>query len=223
MAQLRQRVFMILIRPCFVKAGPGAGYPNVVTKYIGKLYRAPIGSETKPTITGGTAGYTACIELPSLNASVLTSGASDVIGGGIERFHDNTGKGRMPANRPTQTIIDGQKDVVEQKNIAYENAKLELEADPENESLISAMDIAKKALEAAMHELNVMITGASTYSKPPFNANQWFSDDYWALHSTWTSFDECKNYIRLLIDLLGFESVMVANYVELDMELLPNK
>lgn len=223
MAQLRQRVFMIMIRPCYVKAGPDVGYPNVVTKYIGKMYRAPVGGESKPTVTPATPGYTAAIELPALNASVLTTGAAIVTGGGIERFYDNSGKGRMPADKPTQTIIDAKKVEVEEKNEALKVAEQALAADPSNSTLIAAVDKAKKELEKVMNELNTMLNGASMFSTPPFNENRWFSSDYWALHSTWTSFEECKNYVRQLIDLLGFDGVMVSNYVELEMKLLPDK
>lgn len=225
MAQLRQRVFMIMIRPCFVKSGPGPGYPNVVTKYIGEMYRSPIGSEAAPAVAGtpAPAGYKACIKLPALNASLLGTGDNAVIGGGIERFYDNTGKGRMPADKPAQTDIDLKKTEVEEKHEELQEAQEALKDDATNPTLIAAVEAAQEALELAMHELNVMQTGASMFSKPPFNENQWFSNDYWVLHSTWTSFDECKNYVRFLIDLLGFDGIMISNYIELDMEILPNK
>lgn len=223
MAQLRQRVFMIMIRPCFVKPGPAPGYPNVVTKYIGKMYRSPIGGEATPTVTPATPGYTAAIELPPLNASVLTTGAAIVTGGGVERFYDNVGKGRMPADKPSQTTIDSKKIEVEEKNDALKVAEQALKADPSNSTLIEAVDKAKKELETSMDELNTMMNGASPFGTPPFNENRWFSNDYWALHSTWTSFDECKNYVRQLIDLLGFDGIMVSNWIQLEMELLPNK
>lgn len=223
MSQLRQRVFMIMIRPCFVKPGVAVGYPNVVTKYIGKMYRAPIGGEAKPNVSPSTPGYIAAIELPPLNASVLTTGEATVTGGGIERFYDNIGKGRMPADKPSQTTIDAKKEEVEENNDTLKIAEQALKADPSNASLIAAVAKAKKELEKSMDELNIMQNGASPFGSPPFNENKWFSNDYWVLHSTWTSFDECKNYVRQLIDLLGFDGIMVSNWIQLEMELLPNK
>lgn len=177
MAQLQQRVFMIFIRPCFVRKSANVGYPNTITKYFGKIYREILGNEkipevmsyrwavdsgtSNPTISGSLpAGYNVCVQLPELNA-VVPSNPLDPVGGGIERYYPDT-KGRMPSN-------------------------------------------------------------VTPYSTPPFNENTWFSNDPWLLHSTWTSFEECKNYVRFLVDLLGFDGVMVSNFVPLDLELLPNK
>lgn len=175
MAQLQQRVFMIFVRPCFVRKSSNVGYPNTITKYFGKIYREVLGNEQSPQVvqwqwagvSGSTpttgnlpSGYTVAIQLPELNA-VVPSNPTDPIGGGIERYYPDT-KGRMPSN-------------------------------------------------------------VTPYSTPPFNENTWFSNDPWLLHSTWTSFEECKNYVRFLIDLLGFDGVMVAGFVPMDLELLPNK
>lgn len=174
MAQLQQRVFLIFIRPCFVKKSSAVGYPNNITKYFGKIYRDTIGNELKPIVTqykntssdpnsiSGNLphGYTVAIQIPELNAPVPTN-ANDPIGGGIERFYPDT-KGRMPADVPM-------------------------------------------------------------YSTPPFNENNWFASDPWMLHSTWTSFEECKNYVRFLVDLIGFDSILVSNAINLELELLPNK
>lgn len=180
MAQLQQRVFMIFVRPAFVKKAVQPGYPNILTKYSGKIYREPIGNEVVPivqtyklgasgTVTNATngalpVGYKVAIELPNLNAAIPQDN-NNPVGGGIERFNGDI-KGSMPS-------------------------------DDEG--------------------------GVQMYSTPPFNENNWFSCDPWMLHSTWTSFEDCKHYVKILIDIMGFSGILVANAINMELELLPNK
>lgn len=69
------------------------------------------------------------------------------------------------------------------------------------------------------------MTGASLDSNNsrPFNENEKFTKDIWSLHSVWTSFDEMKKNIRPIINEIGLNNVMATSYINLDLELTPNK
>lgn len=69
-------------------------------------------------------------------------------------------------------------------------------------------------------EGNVSVT---SIGKLPINEDYWFSQDAWLLHSTWTSFEKCKDYVKGLVDIVGFDSVLVASAINMELELLPNK
>ncbi len=222
MAELRQRVFLIFVRPSFVKPGPAEGYPNTIMPYLGEIYRAPLGAEVRPSVTLPD-GYSACIKLPALNAPIVTTGAEAVIGGGVERFDNIYRAERMPDNRPDDSVIETARENLEDKRALWNTAQQNLTNNPENASLIEAEKTAKENFNEAAKTLETMINGAVNYSIPPFNENNFFSNDTWQLHSTWTSFDKVKIVVRPLIDQLGFEGVMVANWIPLDMQLLPNK
>jgi len=212
------------MRPTFVKPGPSPGFPNVATRYLGTMLRLPLPGETQPAINPPLPpGYRVGIELPPLNMPVLGTGANANTGGGIERFRDNIGRGRMPADRPTLDIITAQEEVVRNAEESLRLAEEILEDDSTNPALLADVEMAEQNLDRERHQLHVYNSGARPLSNPPFNENAWFSNDYWVLHSTWTSFDECKNYVRMLIDILGFDNIMVSNWIGLSLELLPNR
>jgi len=171
MAGLNQRVWLLQIRPCFVYPHAFESefqkFPNVITKYIGPLYRMPLGAEATNIINEPVPnGYELCIKIPEINRPVQELG--DFEGGGIERFNGNEVedvKGRMPSNTD----------------------------------------------------------GTMMFSKGPFNEAGWYSSDFWMLHSTWISFEECKQHARYLVDLIGFDGVMISQWVNLWMEMHPTK
>lgn len=59
--------------------------------------------------------------------------------------------------------------------------------------------------------------------KLPFNDSNYFTTDFWYLHSTWISFDRAKEAAKKLIDACGYDNVMLNSFVPVDTEILPNK
>lgn len=72
--------------------------------------------------------------------------------------------------------------------------------------------------------LNVPSTAPGTSDDlVPFNSNSKFNNDIWWLHSIWTSFDEMKKNARPIVNAIGLNNVLVGGYINLSLELLPNK
>lgn len=66
-------------------------------------------------------------------------------------------------------------------------------------------------------------TNSPDYSPEFINANHSFKKDVWFLHSTYTSYWECRNKLKELMKIYGKEHIKLFIYVPWDYEVTPDE